>query len=98
MRQDVVTFGKAVELLNQGNRVSRKGWNGKKMYLTYFSPVAHGMETLKVYDCEAGAEKPLLPFILMKTADDMYVPWLASQSDVLADDWDIVDIEEEETK
>lgn len=98
LRENGMPFGEAVDLLKRGYRVARQGWNGKGMYLTYFSPVAHGVETLKVYDCEAGAEKPLLPFILMKTADNMYVPWLASQSDVLSDDWGIVDIEEEETK
>lgn len=86
----MLNFGNALTALRQGSRISRKGWNGKSMYLIYFSPVAHGMETLKVYDCELGTEKPLCPFILMKTADDMYVPWLASQSDILADDWSVV--------
>ena len=80
-------FGQAIEALKQGKKVAREGWNGKGMYLIYFSPVAHNLETLLVYDSEIGTEKPLLPFILMKTADDMYVPWLASQTDILAEDW-----------
>jgi len=84
------SFGSAIAELKVGNRVARTGWNGKGMYLTYFSPVAHGTEMLKVFDCEEGSEKPLLPFILMKTADDMYVPWLASQTDILAGDWMVV--------
>jgi len=90
-RQTIVgSFGSALEELKNGNRVARTGWNGKGMYLTYFSPVAHGMEMLNIWDCENGTEKPLLPFIMMKTADDMYVPWLASQSDMLASDWLVV--------
>ncbi len=88
----MLNFSEALIALKQNSRVAREGWNGKNMYLTYFSPVAHAMETLKVYDCETGTEKPLLPFILMKTADDMYVPWLASQSDVLANDWLVVEV------
>ena len=83
-------FGQAIKELKVGKKVARKGWNGKGMYLVYFSPVAHGMEILKVYDCEEGTAKPLLPFLLMKTADDMYVPWLASQTDMLAEDWEVV--------
>ena len=82
-----MNFGEALELLKQGKKIARSGWNGKGMYLIYFSPVAHNLETLLVYDSEIGTEKPLLPFILMKTADDMYVPWLASQTDILAEDW-----------
>lgn len=80
-------FGSAIENLEAGFKVARSGWNGKGMYLIYFSPVAHGFaDAFEV----CGEVKPLLPFIIMKTANDMYVPWLASQSDVLADDWENV--------
>lgn len=80
-------FGVALSALKSGQRVARKGWNGKGMYLVHFSPVAHAMETLKV---EGHDTKPLLPFILMKTADEMFVPWLASQTDILAEDWNVI--------
>lgn len=80
-------FGSALTALRNNYKVARDGWNGKGMYLVYFSPVAHGMEILKV---EGQCEKPLLPFILMKTSDDMLVPWLASQTDILAEDWTVV--------
>ena len=83
-------FGEALEFLKQRHRVARAGWNGKGMYLVYFKPVSHGMELLSVYDCEEGTTLPLLPFILMKTADNMYIPWLASQADMLAEDWVVV--------
>lgn len=61
-----------------------------RMYLVHFSPVSHGLEMLTVYDKEEGTTLPLLPFILMKTADNCYVPWLASQTDILAEDYSIV--------
>ena len=80
-------FGQAIEALKQGKKVAREGWNGKGMYLIYASPVAHNLETPLVYDSEIGTEKPSLPLILLKTAGYMYVPWLASQTDILAEDW-----------
>ena len=80
-------FGQAIEALKQGKKVAREGWNGKGMYLIYFSPVAHNLETLLAYDSVIGTEKPLLPLILVKIAHNMYAPWLASQTDILAEDW-----------
>lgn len=74
------TFGHAVELLKSGFKVARKGWNGKGMYLTYVSP-----DQWQVDKYEAHLNS--LPWIGMKTADDSFVPWLASQSDILAEDW-----------
>lgn len=85
-----LSFGDAITYLNLGYRVARAGWNGKGMYLVHFSPVSHGLEMLTVYDKEEGTTLPLLPFILMKTADNCYVPWLASQTDILAEDWCLV--------
>lgn len=85
-----LTFGMAIEALKLGRKVARTGWNGKSMYLVHFSPVSHGLEMLTVYDKEEGTTLPLLPFILMKTADNCYVPWLASQTDILAEDYSIV--------
>lgn len=66
-------FGRAIELLKEGKRVARVGWNGKNTYLE-----------LQVPDLFS---KMTLPYIYMKTADDNVVPWLASQTDVLSEDW-----------
>jgi hypothetical protein len=81
---DGLTFGMAVEALKKGARIARSGWNGKGMWLVlvkagYFDVGISLVDT-------AG----LLPWIGMKTADNKFVPWLASQTDVLADDWMIV--------
>ncbi len=65
-----MTFGDAIQILKDGRRVQRRGWNGAKMFLELVP--------------QKGA---MLPYIAMKTADDKLVPWLASQSDVLAVDW-----------
>jgi hypothetical protein len=72
-----MNFGQAIEALKQGKKVSRQGWNGKEMWLALQVPDTHS--------------KMSLPYIYMKTADDKLVPWLASQTDVLSEDWSIVE-------
>lgn len=74
------TFGQAIELLKSGYKLSRKGWNGKGMYLTYVGPDQWQVDK---YESHLNS----LPWIGMKTADGSFVPWLASQSDILAEDW-----------
>ena len=88
---DALTYAKA---RNGGIRISREGWNGKGMYVIYFSPVANGLEMLKVLDNDQGGTTlPLRPFLLMKDATNCYVPWLASQTDMLETDWCIAEDE-----
>ena len=70
-----MNFGEALELLKSGQRTQRAGWNGKGMHLQLQRPDAHS--------------KMSLPYIYMKTADDHLVPWLASQTDMLSEDWSI---------
>ncbi len=84
-----MTFGQAVEVLKAGGRVSRAGWNGKGMFL-FLVPgsritVSEGRPLAAVFP--VGAEVNYCPHIDMKTADGSVVPWLASQTDVLAEDW-----------
>lgn len=71
-----MNFGDALEELKDGNKVSRTGWNGKGMWLHLQVPDAHS--------------KMSLPYIYMSTVDGKLVPWLASQTDVLAEDWGVV--------
>lgn len=82
---DGLTFGLAIEALKAGKRVARGGWNGKGMWLHLVRS-----EHWRFTDGEQD-NFPLLPFIAMKTADDKTVPWLASQTDMLAEDWTIID-------
>lgn len=66
-------FGWAIRELKTGNRVCREGWNGKGMWLELQNPDEHS--------------KMSLPYIYMKTVDDKLVPWLASQTDMIREDW-----------
>lgn len=64
-------FSEALVAIKGGKKLMRRGWNGKGMWVEWMPP-----------------ETPnWLPYIRMKTADDKYVPWLASQTDLLASDW-----------
>lgn len=73
---DVGSFGVAIDALKNGNCVARKGWNGKNMWLGLQKPDEHS--------------KMSLPYIYMCTAQGDLVPWLASQTDMLSDDWQLV--------
>ena len=87
---DNFPFGVAIEALKMGHKVQRSGWNGKDMYLVILDPARDNLMTLSVSCVEATRELALQPFIVMKTVDNTYVPWLASQTDMLSDDWRIV--------
>ena len=77
------SFGEAVKYLKRGYKVTRKGWNGKGMYL--FKSPKMGCQ---MYEKYTGKEiNDLQEFIVMKTVDDTLVPWLPSQTDVLTEDW-----------
>ena len=83
-----MSFGLAVEALKKGKRVARTGWNGKGMWLALVLGYDYNPDSGRGAVHALGCEK--LPWIGMKTADHKFVPWLASQTDVLADDWAVV--------
>lgn len=78
-----MSFGHAIAALKAGERVARAGWNGKGMWLVLI-PQSHWETTRGLENLDG------LPWIGMKTVGDKFVPWLASQTDMLADDWTIV--------
>lgn len=81
-------FGQALEAIKQGKWVSREGWNGKGMYLFLIGTDGSKQNIGRwTYTNGINDNYPLLPFIAMKTADNCVVPWLASQTDVLSEDW-----------
>jgi len=82
-----INFGSAIEMLKQGRKISRAGWNGKGMYLYYVPANAYPPDTAAAREAFGGNDVPYQAYIAMKTAQNIVVPWLASQSDVLADDW-----------
>lgn len=77
MGEDQLDFSDALLCLKEGARMAREGWNGKGMWLELQVPDEHSKMTL--------------PYVYMKTAQGDLVPWLCSQTDMLADDWVVVD-------
>jgi hypothetical protein len=69
-----VNIGEAVAALRDGKKVARSGWNGKNMYLELQVPDANSKMTLA--------------YVYMRTAQGDLVPWLCSQTDLLAEDWE----------
>lgn len=68
-----MNFSEVLVLLKNEKKVARSGWNGKNMWIDLQKPTA--------------LSKMTLPYIYMKTSDNNLVPWLASQTDILAEDW-----------
>lgn len=77
-----LSYGAAIEALERGERVMRAGWNGKNMWLILIEADQYELRAWKYFNATEQ-----LPFIAMKTADNKIVPWLASQTDMLAKDW-----------
>lgn len=89
--QPRMSFGDAIDRLKTGQRMARTGWNGKNMYLAYQPAYPDGIpinyNTAKATGQPEGTICRFLPYIMMRTADGSFVPWLASQTDILSEDW-----------
>jgi hypothetical protein len=70
-------FSQALDLIKAGRKVEREGWNGKGMHIALHEPHEH--------------DKMDLPFVYMQTVQGDHVPWLCSQTDMLAEDWAVVE-------
>ena len=85
-----LNFGQALKALKEEKRVARVGWNGKGMWLALVKSGFYDVGQFISLGELAPGIALFLPWIGMKTADDCFVPWLASQTDILAEDWTIV--------
>lgn len=73
-------FGTALIELKKGQKVSRVGWNGKNQYIALQTP--NELSKMKK------------PYLFICPVDGQFVPWLASQTDMLAEDWFTVEFTE----
>lgn len=86
------SFSYALDFLKQGMKVARAGWNGKGMFVFLVPGSTFNVSRpplLGIYP--EGTEINYRPHIDMKDAEGKVVPWLASQTDLLAEDWVIVE-------
>ena len=82
-------IGWAIKEMHNGNKVRRVGWNGKGMWIGLVRGDQWGLGSEAPFDYSGEGPGSLLPWIGMKTADHRFVPWLASQTDILAVDWEL---------
>lgn len=102
-KETIMGFGDAIRALKNSKKVARAGWNGKDMWLYLVPANSYPAQTeaAKKYWSEKNVPQsehppyyPMVPYgayIAMKTAQENVVPWLASQTDMLAEDWEIVE-------
>jgi hypothetical protein len=97
-----LNYGQALEALKSGRRVARQGWNGKGMFVFQrpgdklskdFIPNVKSLpETVKRFLQEQDRDIDFLPYLCMWSATGEVVNgWLASQTDMLAEDWAVLD-------
>lgn len=92
-----MSFGMAIDEVKRGSKVARLGWNGKGMWIAlscaafrevpadnFWSPANADFARKR------GGSAIVRPYLTMKTADDQIVPWVASQSDILSEDWVVI--------
>lgn len=96
--KNLLTFGEAIAELKAGNKVTRNGWNGKKMWLALGgTPVVLEADKFwnkhsKAHAIANGGSAVVEPYIIMKTArESIQMGWSPTQSDCLAEDWETVD-------
>lgn len=81
-------IGAAVILMLSGHKVARSGWNGKDMFVYHVGANAYPAQSKAAK--EHFGDDALVPYgayVAMKTAEGTVVPWLCSQTDLLANDW-----------
>lgn len=88
-------FGDALRaMVRDGKRAARAGWNGRGMFVVYQKGYPDGIpvnaNTAEATGIEQGTVCVFHPYLMMRTVDGSFVPWVISQSDALAEDWEIV--------
>ena len=87
-------FGAALELLRRGKKMARHGWNGKDMFVCHMPPIVIPADMVNARTRKFLPDGPLHcgGYFVMWTAQKVWQPgWLASQADMLADDWYVVE-------
>jgi hypothetical protein len=82
-------FPCALAMLKDGHKLTRSGWNGKGMYI-YFVPENNYPAQTEIARAEFGDMVPYGSYIAMKTAQGNVIPWVASHTDLLSNDWEVI--------
>lgn len=87
-----MNFSEALEAVKLGSKITRKGWNGSHMWVVYQRGYPEGIainaNTASATGFREGSIQHFRPYLMMYTAQGDFVPWVASQTDLLAEDWE----------
>lgn len=84
-----MNFGKALEVLKNGGKAARKGWNGKNQYIELATNISYRNANEEIINTEHEAiGNKAIAFI---GTSGVQIGWLASQADMLAEDWEVVE-------
>ena len=86
------SFGEAIKYLKRGMKVARKGWNGKKQYIQLATGISYKAADGDIVNCEHDAIGNMA--IAFVGTSGVQMGWLASQADMLAEDWVFAEQEE----
>ncbi|MEF2620082.1 MAG: DUF2829 domain-containing protein [Clostridia bacterium] len=90
-KTDVFDFGKAIQLLKEGEKLQRKGWNGKNQYIELATNISYKNTDEEIINAEHDSiGNNAIAFV---GTSGVQIGWLASQADMLAEDWKIVEEE-----
>jgi Protein of unknown function (DUF2829) len=81
-------FSEALLKLKNGSKVTRNGWNGKGQFI-YFVPESTYPAQTEIAKATFGKNVPYGAYLAIRTVQNNVVPWLASQTDLLANDWEV---------
>lgn len=85
-------FGEAIKLLKEGKRLQRRGWNGKKQYIELATNISYVNADKEIVNIEHEAiGNKAIAFV---GTSGVQLGWLASQADMLAEDWQIANKED----
>lgn len=87
-------FGIALELVIDGIKMQRKGWNGKGMFIVYQKGYPNGIpcnkQTAEAWGMQEGDLFKCEPYLQLKMVNGSHSMWVPSINDILADDWEVV--------
>lgn len=92
---DEMTFGLAIEAVKKGQKIARKGWNGKGMFVAYQKGYPQGIpcnkQTAEAWGLIEGDLFICNPYLQIKQVDGSHSMWVPSVGDILAEDWIIME-------
>lgn len=87
-------IGEALRAAKASARIARPGWNGRGMWVVYQRGYPDGIainaNTAEATGIPEGTVCVFRPYLMLRAVDGSFVPWVISQSDALAEDWETV--------